>query len=152
MFEAFILKTHQVQQQEEILRSQVRDLNQKARKNFYSQYSNYLKDPDTYAVLNFFFITGLHHFYLKNHLHGSLNLSVFLMGLILIFGDFDNGLLTGFSLISLMILVEMPALFRSQIIVKHYNNLIATETLLKIKHSSLETPNRNKDKDAGMVA
>ena len=151
MFEAFKLKAHQVEQQEEILRSQIGELDKQTRKKFYTLYSTLLKDPDTYAVLNFFFLTGLHHFYLKNLLKGSLNLSGFLVGLILIFGDSDNGLVTGFSFICLIILIEMPALFRSQIIVKHYNNRLATETLIKTKHSSVETLNQTVNKDTGLA-
>ena len=141
MFEAFKLKTDQVAQKEEILRSQIRELGEKKRKKFYSLYSDQLKDPDTYAVLNFFFITGLHHFYLTNHLQGSLNLSGLVIGLILIFGGSENGLVAGFSLIFLVIMIELPALFRSQVIVKDYNNQLAIETLLEINDSTPEIPN-----------
>jgi len=141
VFEAFKLKTYQVEQQEEILRSQIRALDDTKRKKFYSRYSAQLKDPDTYAVLNFFFITGLHHFYLTNHLQGSLNLSGLVIGLILIFGGSENGLVAGFSLIFLVIMIELPALFRSQVIVKDYNNRLAIETLLEINDSTLEIQN-----------
>ena len=141
MFEAFKLKTDQVAQKEEILRSQIRELGEKKRKKFYSLYSDQLKDPDTYAVLNFFFITGMHHFYLTNHLQGSLNLSGLVIGLILIFGGSENGLVAGFSLIFLVIMIELPALFRSQVIVKDYNNRLAIETLLEINDSTLEIQN-----------
>ena len=141
MFEAFKLKTDQVEQKEEILRSQIKELGEKKRKKFYSLYSDQLKDPDTYAVLNFFFITGLHHFYLTNHLQGSLNLSGLVIGLILIFGGSENGLVAGFSLIFLVIMIELPALFRSQVIVKDYNNRLAIETLLEINDSTLEIQN-----------
>ena len=141
MFEAFKLKTDQVAQKEEILRSQIKELGEKKRKKFYSLYSDQLKDPDTYAVLNFFFITGLHHFYLTNHLQGSLNLSGLVIGLILIFGGSENGLVAGFSLIFLVIMIELPALFRSQVIVKDYNNRLAIETLLEINDSTLEIQN-----------
>ena len=141
VFEAFKLKTDQVEQQEEILRSQIRELDETKRKKFYSRYSAQLKDPDTYAVLNFFFITGMHHFYLTNHLQGSLNLSGLVIGLILIFGGSENGLVAGFSLIFLVIMIELPALFRSQVIVKDYNNRLAIETLLEINDSTLEIQN-----------
>ena len=141
MFEAFKLKTDQVAQKEEILRSQIKELGEKKRKKFYSLYSDQLKDPDTYAVLNFFFITGMHHFYLTNHLQGSLNLSGLVIGLILIFGGSENGLIAGFSLIFLVIMIELPALFRSQVIVKDYNNRLAIETLLEINDSTLEIQN-----------
>ena len=141
VFEAFKLKTDQVEQQEEILRSQIRELDETKRKKFYSRYSAQLKDPDTYAVLNFFFITGLHHFYLTNHLQGSFNLSGLVIGLILIFGDSESGVVTGFSLLVLVTIIELPALFRSQVIVTDYNNRLAVKTLLNINDPSLELPN-----------
>ena len=67
MFEAFTLKSEEVEQKEEQLRSEIRGLNEAHRTSFYKSFSSNLKDPDTYAVLNFFFVTGLHHFYLGNH-------------------------------------------------------------------------------------
>ena len=87
-------------------------------------------------MLNFFFFAGLHHFYLKNYFQGSLNLAGFLVGLILIFEGSDNGLVIGFSFLSLNILIETPALFRSQVIVKHYKNLLVKKMLLKTKNCS----------------
>ena len=84
MFEAFTLKSEEVEQKEDELRSEISALNEEHRKSFYKSFSNNLKDPDTYAVLNFFFITGLHHFYLGNHIQGTINLSGLLAGVILI--------------------------------------------------------------------
>ena len=81
MFEAFTLKTKKVEQTEENLRTLVRQLSEADRKEFYQDFSNRIKDPDTYAVLNFFFVTGLHHFYLKKHVRGSMNLFIFVFGI-----------------------------------------------------------------------
>ena len=133
MFEAFTLKSEEVEQKEDELRSEISALNEEHRKSFYKAFSNNLKDPDTYAVLNFFFITGLHHFYLGNHIQGSINLSGLLAGVILMLGGIDGPWLLGLSIIMLIILIELPALFRSQIIVKNYNNLLSEQTLKTIK-------------------
>ena len=133
MFEAFTLKSEEVEQKEDELRSEISALNEEHRKFFYKSFSSKLKDPDTYAVLNFFFITGLHHFYLGNHIQGSINLSGLLAGVILMLGGIDGPWLLGLSIIMLIILIELPALFRSQIIVKNYNNLLSEQTLKTIK-------------------
>ena len=129
MFEAFTLKSEEVDQKEDELRSEISALNEEHRKSFYKAFSNNLKDPDTYAVLNFFFITGLHHFYLGNHIQGSINLSGLLAGVILMLGGIDGPWVLGLWIIILIILMELPALFRSQIIVKNYNNLLSEQTL-----------------------
>ncbi len=129
MFEAFTLKSEEVDQKEDELRSEISALNEEHRKSFYKLFSNNLKDPDTYAVLNFFFITGLHHFYLGNHIQGSINLSGLIVGVILMLGGIDGPWVLGLSIIILIILMELPALFRSQIIVKNYNNLLSEQTL-----------------------
>ena len=135
MFEAFTLKSEEVAQKEDELRSEISALTEEHRKSFYKSFSNNLKDPDTYAVLNFFFITGLHHFYLGNHIQGSINLSGLLAGVILMLGGIDGAWVLGISIIILIILIELPALFRSQIIVKHYNNLLSQRTLKETKNA-----------------
>tara|TARA_S200000501_G_C20793638_1_gene730705 strand:- start:584 stop:1033 length:450 start_codon:yes stop_codon:yes gene_type:complete len=135
MFEAFTLKSEEVEQKEDELRSEISALDEEHRKSFYKSFSNNLKDPDTYAVLNFFFITGLHHFYLGNHIQGTINLSGLLAGVILILGGIDGPWVLGLSIIMLIILVELPALFRSQIIVKNYNNLLSEQTLKTTKNA-----------------
>jgi len=135
MFEAFTLKSEEVEQKEDELRSEISALDEEHRKSFYKSFSNNLKDPDTYAVLNFFFITGLHHFYLGNHIQGTINLSGLLAGVILILGGIDGPWVLGLSIIMLIILVELPALFRSQIIVKNHNNVLSEQTLKTTKNA-----------------
>ena len=139
MFEAFTLKSEEVEQKEDELRSEISALDEEHRKSFYKSFSNNLKDPDTYAVLNFFFITGLHHFYLGNNIQGTINLSGLIAGVILILGGIDGPWVLGLSIIMLIILVELPALFRSQIIVKNYNNLLSEQTL-KTTKNAVENP------------
>ena len=120
MFEAFTLKSQEVEEKEDKLRLSVRELEDSDRMNFHKALSDRMKDPDTYAVLNFFFITGIHHFYLENHAQGSINLIGFVLGLLLLLGGLDGPWEAGISLIVFIILIELPALFRSQIIVKKY--------------------------------
>ena len=57
------------------------------------------------------------------------------MGMILMLGGIDGPWVLGLSIIILIILIELPALFRSQIIVKNYNNLLSEQTLKTTKNA-----------------
>ena len=137
MFEAFTLRADTVEEQEESLRTLVRGLEESDRKFFFKRFSEQYKDPDTYAVLNFFFVGGLHHFYLKKHIRGFINLSLSLSGILFMFaapfqdnndsqaGAFGAGIL----ILALITLIEIPNLFRSQTIAKDYNNRLSRKIL-----------------------
>lgn len=118
MFEAFTLREESVRKEAEQLRHKVETLSSQQRVEYYTCFNEKVKDPDTYATLNWFFLTGLHHIYLGNYVQGLINLCVMLVGLALCF----SSPLFGACLIALIILLELPALFRSQIIVEHENN------------------------------
>ena len=120
------LNQSEVDAREEEIRLVVRELPDGTRKKYYEQAEKRLKDPDTYAVLNYLFIAGLHHFYLGRWFRGLVNLTVFGGGVYLLFLEqWQNGLIV----IGIITALELYALFRSQIIVKHYNNGIAQEIL-----------------------
>ncbi len=117
-----MMKTQEmVQQDEERIRKLVRALPDEQRLLFFTQTEKELKDPDTYATLNYLFIAGLHHFYLGKWLRGSLNLGVFLCGVILLMLGIT---LFGAVLLIAITLVELKALFQSQVIVQEYNNAV----------------------------
>ena len=42
------------------------ELTDEQRKEYYDRFRREVRDPDTYAVLNYFFLAGLHHMYLGN--------------------------------------------------------------------------------------
>lgn len=106
-------------EEEERIRRLVRELPDEKRALFFKQAEKHLKDPDTYAVLNYLFIAGLHHFYLGKWIRGSINLFVFLMGVVLLF----TGLaFAGVLLLVVISVIELKALFKSQIVVQDYNN------------------------------
>lgn len=118
MFEAYTLKQEVVLQEAEELRHKIGSLSNEQRAHYFSRLKTHLKDPDTYATLNWLFLAGLHHFYLGNFLQGLINLCVMLAGIALCF----LSPILGASVIGLIFLIELPALFRSQIIVEHDNN------------------------------
>mgnify|MGYP000548111673 FL=1 len=115
----------ELKREEDDLRQVVTNLPAEKRKEYYTLEQKLIKDPDTYAVLNYFFLAGLHHFYLGKHLFGFINLIAMLIG-ILFFESF------GWVLFLVIIVVELPQLFRSQYIVQKYNNEIMKDTLQRV--------------------
>lgn len=124
-----------LEQAEDALRSEVTRLEPALRKRYYEVESKKIRDPDTYAALNYLIIGGLHHFYLGRWLLGSLNLGLTLIGAItwIFFG------LAGWVVIGLVLLIELPQLFRSQSIVKQFNNQVMLETLKAVQGSGLNS-------------
>jgi len=115
-----------IQAEEEVLRLEIAKLSAEQRKQFYATAKQKLKDPDTFAVLNYLFITGLHHFYLGHWLRGAFNLLIFIVAISLIVAGLWK---FGLGMIAIISLFEIYALFRSQIIVQDYNNHVMRNTL-----------------------
>lgn len=113
--------------EENRLREQISRLNIEQKRHYYDLEVNNLKDPDTYAVLNWFFITGLHHFYLGKWKRGVINLTLMLIGCMLILiGPFVT---IGVTLVLFTFIIELPQLFKSQSIIHAYNNRLMEELL-----------------------
>ena len=117
-----------VDEDEEQLRGLARELTEDQRKVFYQDLKDQLRDPDTYAALNWFFIAGLHHFYLGRWLMGLFDLAIFTLGFLLILG---GQTWLGLVLIFLVSCWELWALFRAQIIVQDWNNRIFRKLLIR---------------------
>ena len=127
-----MLQQNEVDAEEEAIRLTVRELPDEQRKTYFEQAEQKLKDPDTFAVLNYLFIAGLHHFYLGRWLRGLINLAVFGASVYLMYLEqWRNGLIV-FAIITAL---ELYALFRSQIIVQDYNNRISRKILDSITPS-----------------
>ncbi len=124
MFEALTLDSDTVDRQEEDIRDRMRELDDAARQRIYTLAAKQTKSAETYAMCNYIFIAGLHHFYLGKVGRGLLNLGVFILGLITL-------PLYGIGLLFILgiLIVEVPALFRSQTIVKDHNNKIFLDLL-----------------------
>jgi TM2 domain-containing membrane protein YozV len=120
-------------QKEDSLRTRVSQLDEDKRKIYYSRIKKSIKDPDTYAVLNWLFIAGLHHFYLKNYLRGFLNLVGFMIGIISLF---SGQIIFGIVIISVILVFELYELFFSQSIIIEYNNKISEDILSELNESN----------------
>jgi TM2 domain-containing membrane protein YozV len=123
-----MLDASEVEREENRLRDAVSALPDDARKRYYEQLRKRTKDPDTYATLNWFLVAGLHHFYLGKTVRGMINLIVFAVGVFLIFVLPPIGI----SIITVVFIVELWALFRSQIIVRDHNNRVSESTLQEV--------------------
>ncbi|NWO04147.1 MAG: TM2 domain-containing protein [Alteromonadaceae bacterium] len=114
-----MLKQEEVEAEEESLRKAIRELSEDRRAEFYRQAGKAVKDPDTYAALNWFFIAGLHHFYLGRWQLGLLDLGALVLAIVC----FSAGLIwAGVALLVVVYSWELWQLFRSQIIVQDWNN------------------------------
>lgn len=114
-----MLNQHQVDAEEERLREIVRELSEEQRRLFYRDLKSELRDPDTYAALNWGLLVGLHHFYLKNWAHGLCDIAAFLVGILLIFTGY---FWPGVALLLILAGWEIWTLFRAQMIVQDSNN------------------------------
>ena len=124
------LSQETIDQQEELIRQSISQLSDNERKKYFHTVKSQIKDPDTYAVLNWFFMAGLHHFYLGYWLRGCVHLSVFIVGLALIFAGLE---LLGVLIIAGISIIELSALFQSQLIVQNYNNQMMQKTLDELR-------------------
>lgn len=130
MFEGLNLKKDLVEYESQRLKERVRELNDDQRRHYFNLLEPALKDHDTYAVLNYLLLPGLHHFYLGKFFRGSLNLIILLTGTSLIF--FTKYVFVGTLIIFFILIVELFALFRSQVIVMNHNNHLSKEILESI--------------------
>lgn len=119
-----------LRQEEEQLREQISQLTAEQRKQYYVLEVEQVKDPDTYAVLNWAFLAGLHHFYLGKWLRGLFNLMLMLLGATLYFTALFP--LLGGALILLVFIIELPQLFNSENIIHSYNNQLMKALLKQV--------------------
>ncbi|WP_108946735.1 hypothetical protein [Shewanella halifaxensis] len=117
-----------LEDQEEQLRSRVNALTTEQKKNYYRQQAVQLKDPDTYASLNWLCLGGFHHLYLKKYRLFAIEFSCLIIAII--------GLCLGFHyavyLLIAIAIFELPQLFFSQKIARQYNYQVSSELLKKI--------------------
>ena len=126
-----MLDKEAVQEREEKIRLLVRELPDRDRLAFFKESEKQLKDPDTYAVLNYIFIAGLHHFYLGKWRHGLVNIAIFWTGVALCFTVYPYTL-AGLIVIIAITVFEFYELFQSQVIVQDYNNNVMRSVYDKV--------------------
>ncbi|EHU4917122.1 TPA: hypothetical protein RQJ98_004473 [Vibrio vulnificus] len=113
MFES----TEQLEENEELLRKQVNLLPEVQKKEFYNRQSKQLKDPDTYATLNWLFLGGFHHCYLGKYGLFALEITILLVSVVGLVLGHTSALL----ILMLLVIYELPQLFFSQKIARQHN-------------------------------
>lgn len=108
---------------EELLIKQVSLLPESQRKEFYKRQSEELKDPDTYAALNWLFLGGLHHCYLGKYTLFAVELILLSVSII----GFVLGHPSALLILILLVAYELPQLFFSQKIARQYNYHVSCE-------------------------
>ena len=116
-------------QEENLLREQIKSLPDNTKKLFYSKIEKEIKDSDTYAVLNWLFIAGIHHLYLKKWLNGIINIGIFIVAIALLFNSDNTFFGIGIGMLLSLFIVELIQLFKSQNIVQEYNNNVTKKLL-----------------------
>lgn len=128
MFEGLTLRKDDVAKREEALRKRASALEPSLRRTYFRRVGKEIRDPDTYAVLNYFFLTGLHHMYLGKWLRGFVNLIILIVGIAMMIAGYP-----GYWLVIFILLAELMALFRSEVIVNNYNNDVSERVLSELE-------------------
>ena len=125
------MSAREAELEEERLRVAVRTLSDDQRRRFYDIASPRLRDPDTYAALNWSLLAGMHHFYLGRWLRGSATLLCFIGGVAALFSAALRW--PALFLLFVILVIELSELFRSQTIVKNHNNRMMARALDELR-------------------
>ncbi|WP_417761574.1 TM2 domain-containing protein [Shewanella sp.] len=120
----------QLEAKEDALRQQVNALPEPQRKQYYAEQSKRLKDPDTYATLNWLFLGGIHHCYLGKYALFAVEFLLLVISLVLIIAGYHFL----FWVIAAIAVFELPQLFYSQRIVRIYNYRLSLDILQQLGH------------------
>lgn len=126
---SYFIDKQEVVQKEEALRVAIRGLPDATRKQIFGLCNQQLKDPDTYAALNYALVAGLHHIYLGKWLRALIELLVFIMGIVLAI----NGASIGFLIAGVIVIIEIYELFRSQVIIQDFNNQVTEKIISQVQ-------------------
>ena len=92
-----------------------------------------LKSPATYALLNWLFPLGVHHFYLRRWVRGVINLALSLASLYLMVVE-DNRTAGG-ALLLAMAIIEIPQLLNYEHLVHAFNIRVMRQCLRRAAKS-----------------
>jgi len=118
-----------LEENEELLRKQVNSLPDDQKKEFYNLQSKELKDPDTYAALNWFFVGGFHHCYLGKYRLFVLELTLLIVSIVGLILDHSSALL----ILVMLVVYELPQLFFSQKIARQHNYKVSCEIFNQVR-------------------
>lgn len=122
-------RTDALAAEEERQRDAVAALPPAQRKAYHAEFGRRLRDPDTYAALNWSLMFGIHHLYLRRWLRFALDLLVSALGVALLL---TGNIVLGGLVLAIMAVWELVDLARSQSTVRAYNNRIAAKILAEL--------------------
>lgn len=117
--------------EESDLRQQIAGLDAPAQERYHLFASDSLKSPATYALLNWFFLLGAHHFYLHRWVRGLINLTLTAAALYLLITQ-DARTYAGILFLAVAI-IEVPQLLNYELIVHAFNNRAMRACLRRAK-------------------
>lgn len=113
---------------EDSLRNKVSQLSPEQKKRYYQAQMKQLKDPDTYASLNWFCLGGFHHLYLGKKMLFFIEITLFLIAVVALY----VGHIEALFILVILVAYELPHLFLSQKIVRQHNQKISNDIYRKI--------------------
>ncbi|MGF1686582.1 hypothetical protein L4C36_07780 [Photobacterium japonica] len=118
-----------LEEKEEQLRFLVAALPDKQRKQYFAEQSKQLKDPDTYAALNWLFLGGFHHLYLRKYSIFAVEFTLLIIAIIALV----MGVIYAVVILIAISLYELPQLFFSQRIARQYNYNLSMQIYQDVK-------------------
>lgn len=120
------------------LREQVSLLTPAQREKYLQMEQSLRKNPGRYAALNWFFLLGLHHFYLRRWPRGILDLLLSSIAVYVLFAT-DSPAYGGALLLAVAI-IEVPQLLNYEHLVHSHNNQMMRRCLRRIAKAAPEQP------------
>lgn len=126
-----ILKDNdEFEKEDEDLRKNISELSKSGRKEFFKRSEKAVLDPDTYSTIHWLlYVGGFHNLYLKEYKTFGIEFSIGIIGFLLFLGGLESAIFILFALY----LIELPALFFSQKIVKIKNYEISKKIYDELK-------------------
>ncbi|SHO57371.1 hypothetical protein [Vibrio quintilis] len=125
---------HVLEAREEQLRQQVNASSEAVRKAFFREQADQIKDPDTYAVLNYVFIGGFHHLYLGRYKLFAMDILLTMTAMLMFF--VVDWYRTGAAIVIFLCCFELPQLFLSQKIARRRNYQISYEIFERLRQQN----------------
>ena len=127
-----------IEEEEERLRESMKQLMDSTRAAAYKEFTQKLKDPDTYATLAWSMPLALHHLYLGRWLRTLVDYFLLMAGLSMGMVGVANmepmPLFAGIAILAGICISEMYCLFRSHAIVRHHNNRLLESIIEEASH------------------
>ncbi len=117
-----------IQNEDDLIRQKIAQLSPELRKAYYTQESERLKDPDTYAVLCYGLMCGIHHLYLHKYTSALIDVMLLVACIIVFFLNTTLGLI-GFCALAAR---GLYFLFSSKNEVEKYNLELMKKILVEI--------------------